>query len=207
MNARLPLSARLRAATATLHREVEATPLIADLIGGRLAIADYGRLLRNLQPVYAALERRLDEAAALPAALTGAPLRRLAALEADLAVVAGPDWAALPVLPAAQAYAAHLAALDEPRLAAHAYVRYLGDLAGGQMLARRVARLLGREDGLGTAFHRFGAPGAAALASAFRAALDGLAGDAATEQMIVDEACDGFRRHAALFAGLYGLRG
>lgn len=207
MSAPLPLSTRLRVATASLHRAVEATPLIASFLRGRLAVADYGRLLRNLQPIYAALEQRLDHAATLPAALGSAPLRRLAALEADLALVLGDDWAALPVQPSAQAYAAHLAGLDEARLAAHAYVRYLGDLAGGQMLAQRVTRMLGRADPGGTAFYRFAAPGPAALAAAFRAALDGMALDADGERAIIEEACDAFRRHAALFEGLYGLRG
>ena len=69
---------------------------------------------------------------------------------------------------AATAYVERLAWLDErdaPLLVAHSYVRYLGDLSGGQVLGRVVAGALRLGDGRGTAFYTFGPPGAEALAS------------------------------------------
>lgn len=198
---------RLRAATAALHRHAETRPLITALLRGTLALADYTTLLRNLQPLYAALETRLDETRTLPAAVRGPALRRREALERDLCALIGPDWAQQPPDAAALAYAAHLQAIDAPGLLAHAWLRYLGDLAGGQMLARAVGRLIGQDDGDGCAFYRFPSPGPAALASGFRAALDTLPLTAAEEQRLVDEACAGFRRHAALFDALYERRG
>jgi len=51
----------------------------------------------------------------------------------------------LPLLPAALAYAAAISAASAGaghRLIAHAYARYLGDLSGGQILKRLLARSL-----------------------------------------------------------------
>lgn len=195
------LSARLRQATGALHREVEGSALIAQLLRGRLERADYCALLRNLHPVYEALEARLVTAA-LPDGVTDPRLARRAALEADLAALHGADWRVLPVADAALAYQARLRTLDEPLLLAHAYVRYLGDLAGGQMLGRIVEKAYGA----GVAFYRFPEPGPAQLALRFRQALDALELPEATLQTVIDEACAGFARHGELFAALQPLR-
>jgi heme oxygenase (biliverdin-producing, ferredoxin) len=56
------------------------------------------------------------------------------------------------------AYTARLRKLgdSEPAaLLAHAYVRYLGDLSGGQFIRRRIAKAYGLSDGAGTAFYEF----------------------------------------------------
>ena len=49
----------------------------------------------------------------------------------------------------------HLAESDPARLLAHAYVRYLGDLSGGQFIRRRIAKAYGLEDGAGVSFYEF----------------------------------------------------
>ena len=197
----MSLSARLRQATGALHREVESTALIAQLLRGKLDRGDYCALLRNLHPVYEALEARLSDTQ-LPDGIADPRLARLAVLEADLQVLHGADWASLPVSDAALAYQARLLELDEARLIAHAYVRYLGDLAGGQMLGRIVEKAYGA----GAEFYRFPEPGATELAARFRSALDALELPEATLRAIVDEARAGFARHGELFAALQPLR-
>ena len=73
--------------------------------------------------------------------------------------------------PAMSAYAGRIASLSaspEPApLLAHAYVRYLGDLSGGQVIRRRVARAYGLEEdnGAGVAFYEFGKLGGGGSAS------------------------------------------
>ena len=59
------------------------------------------------------------------------------------------------------------AGTDPSRLLAHAYVRYLGDLSGGQFIRRRIGKAYGLEDGAGLSFYEFrplegGAQGVAA---------------------------------------------
>ncbi len=197
----MSLSARLRQATGALHREVESTALIAQLLRGKLDRGDYCALLRNLHPVYEALEARLSDTQ-LPDGIADPRLARLAVLEADLRALYGADWAALPITEVALAYRTHLLEVDEAQLVAHAYVRYLGDLAGGQMLGRIVDNAYGA----GAEFYRFPEPGAAELAARFRSALDALDLPEAMLQAIVDEACAGFARHGELFAVLQPLR-
>lgn len=205
------LPTRLREATWALHTEVERSALMRQLLRGALPRPAYCALLRNLHAIYAALEAGFARHAAHPqlAALPVAALARTAALAQDLAALHGPGWAhALPVAPAACAYAQHLQRLADTapaRLAAHAYVRYLGDLNGGQALASVVGRALALAPGEGVAFYDFGDRDA--VAAAIVALRDGLARcapDAVTAQAIVDEAVDGFRRHGQLFDELAG---
>ena len=204
MTLSMGLATRLRSATASLHREVESSPLIATLLRGKLDRTGYCLLLRNLQPIYAALEARLPTLAEDPviACIFDPVLARLPALEADLVTLQGASWSSLPLQEAAEVYQAHLLQLDAPGLVAHAYVRYLGDLAGGQMLARVVGRALVLDGDQGTAFYAFPSPGAAVLGQRFREGLDRIVLPETALSRIVDEACLGFRWHGDLFRAL-----
>ena len=71
---------------------------------------------------------------------------RSGAIRSDLEALCGANWTALRLLPAAERYARHIAALsndDAVLIIAHAYVRYLGDLNGGQILKRVLGKTLG----------------------------------------------------------------
>ncbi len=201
------LAERLRTDTKALHTAAERSAFMHRLLRGGMPRDAYCALLRNLQAIYAALEAALARHAALPAfaPFPMRALRRTPALESDLARLHGADWRdAIALQPAAQAYVERLRELDagQPRLLlAHAYVRYLGDLSGGQLLRRIVARDFGIAEGeAGTAFYDFGAAADAhALARSFRDALGELALDAAGIEAVVEEAMSSFRRHAWLF--------
>lgn len=225
------LALRLREATRALHREVERAGVMRHLLRGQLSRAAYCHLLRNLHALYSSLETELQTAAqAHPVLRELVPqlMRRVPALEQDLLHLQGPGWRHdLPLTHAAQAYVQRLQALGQRQpllLAAHAYVRYLGDLNGGQMLAGLVARQLQLPPGQGVAFYSFG-PGALVdgLKQSFR---DGLArveaecamvntpetahpaaADSATSNEccaddLVHEACSAFVRHRDLFEEL-----
>lgn len=209
-----PLADRLRQATRTLHTEVERAGLMRTLLRGELPLAGYAALLRSLHAIYAPLEEGLARHAAHPqlAPLWQPALARAATLAGDLERLAGPAWAAqLAPAPAALAYAERLRHLDaaEPALlAAHAYVRYLGDLSGGQMLARVVARSLGAAAEGAVAFYDFGgAAQVARLGAALRGGLDRIARSETQAQALVDEACAAFERHRVLFEELGSAAG
>ena len=205
----IPLAARLREATRELHTEVERAGVMRSLLRGELDRAGYCALLRNLHALYEPLEQGLARHAGHPAlaALVDPALFRSDGLAQDLSSLHGPHWAdEIAVVPAASDYAAHLRDLDAAaplHLAAHAYVRYLGDLSGGQVLASRVSRQLELASGIGVAFYDFG-PSAtvAAHAKSMRMALDQLAQDEDEAAALVDEACAAFVRHRQLFEAL-----
>lgn len=208
------LAGRLRAETRLLHDQAERSPFMARLLAGHTDRASYCLLLRNLHPIYQALEAgaaRLSGHHAAIAQLFAPGLARLAALEADLQFLQGPAWPqTLPVLPAAAGYGRHLAGMGPAQshlLAAHAYVRYLGDLAGGQQLRGIVARSLQLPDAAGTAFYAFGATvHVQRLVQDFRQALNQCTSDATESQDIVAEAQLAFRMHHALFTELEAAR-
>ena len=200
---RAGLAARLKQETRGLHTLAEHGGAMADLLKGRLHRQGYCLLLRNLHALYSALEAELDRHP--PDSLLWRPeLRRVPALEQDLdRLMGGADWATSPLVPAAVAYTARLGELarTEPTLlVAHAYLRYLGDLHGGQVLARLVRTHLALDGPEGTAFYTFGEPAQVeALKRDFRAGLDALPLNPPQIDAFVAEACEGFRLHRQLF--------
>lgn len=210
MREALTLSDRLKTATRAAHTEAERGPMMQRLLSGRLPLADYCGLLRQLQAIYAALETALSEQIGDPQVARVCPstLWRSAALAEDLTYLETREQPFAPGLMASAtlAYVARLQqlALHDPlRLLSHAYVRYLGDLYGGQMLGRRLRQQHGLTEGHGTRFYEFGdAAQVKALIVEFRAALDALTLSPAQADALVAEACDAFERHAQIFEQL-----
>jgi len=203
------LAQRLKAATAEDHRRVERSGVMVTLLRGRIERVDYLALLRNLHALYAALEPALlrHAASAVVGPVVMPELFRSDALERDLQTLhhdADPPAAAL--RPATVAYVQRLRELDATRpelLVAHAYVRYLGDLSGGQQLRRIVGQALGLAGAAGTRFYDFGdSARVGALALRFRAALEEVGAQAHDANAIVAEAESAFRRHGQLFEQL-----
>jgi heme oxygenase len=189
----------MREHTRALHVQAERSGFVRDLLSGRASRHGYAVYLRSLLPVYEALERSLDRHRALPGldALARPALYRTRFLESDLRALCGAGWPdVLPLLPKADRYRAriHDVAREAPLgLAAHAYVRYLGDLNGGRILRALLSRSVGL-DASALGFYSF--PLIADLQAAkgeFRAALDAV-GDLAEDRFeIVREAATAFR--------------
>jgi heme oxygenase (biliverdin-producing, ferredoxin) len=206
----LALSDRLKTATRAAHDQAERGPMMQRLLAGRLPLADYCDLLRQLQAIYAALETALTEQTGNPQVARVCPntLWRSAALAEDLTYLGTRDQTVASGLLASATleYVTRLQqlALHDPlRLLAHAYVRYLGDLYGGQMLGRRLRQQHDLTEGRGTRFYEFGdAAQVKALIVEFRAALDALTLTQAQADAMLAEACEAFERHAQIFEQL-----
>ncbi|WP_293899432.1 heme oxygenase (biliverdin-producing) [Phenylobacterium sp.] len=142
------LSSVLRDQTRALHVQAERSGFVADMLRGRASLPGYALYLRNLAPAYRQLELGLERHRTTPAIrdLAVGAVYRSAALAADLDSLQGGDWAAdLPLLPCGRRYADRIADAAEGNgeaLIGHAYVRYFGDLNGGQMLKRLLAKSL-----------------------------------------------------------------
>lgn len=201
------IAQRLHDETKALHTAAERSGVMQEMLRGTISPVSYAAMLVSLRAIYAALEEGLRAHAADPlfAGLDTSAFARTAALEADLTALVGSRdaWPA-PHAVAAE-YAAHLEARSRSQpvlLLAHAWLRYLGDLNGGQILARLI-RSHPALASLPTGFYDF--PGLAeprAAAAQWRTMLDAAPLSADAHDALVAEAQDGFRRHIALFEGL-----
>ncbi|KAF9363502.1 heme oxygenase (decycling) 1 [Mortierella sp. NVP85] len=133
-------------------------------------------------------------------------LSRKEALEQDLEFFNGPDWREMltPVTPAQQAYINAIercASSPTPELlAAHSYVRYLGDLSGGQVLAKRLQKFNDIPEDQGIAFYLFDeVEDANTFKEMFRIRLNQIEVSEELQQQIVEEAKETFLRNIDLF--------
>lgn len=197
---------RLKTETRALHTAAERSAFMRVLLNGRIGRLAYCALLRNLHALYAALEPALERHANLPeiAPVFLPALWRTRALQHDLAALHGPGWAeAISLQPATLTYVDRLRGLDDVHpalLLAHAYVRYLGDLSGGQLLRGVVLKNEALAGEAAIAFYDFGdALTTRDLAHTFRAGLAAVPTDDRLADALVDEAKRAFEGHRQLF--------
>ena len=155
------LATQLREGTKQSHTMAENTAFMKCFFQGVVTREAFRKLLSDLYFVYTALEAELYKHRhhVVINSIYFPELNRQANLEADLAYYYGDGWEEL-IVPsqAARDYVFHLhqiAATEPILLVAHAYVRYLGDLSGGQGLKNIVRTALDLSDGLGTRFYEF----------------------------------------------------
>jgi heme oxygenase len=176
---------------------------MADLLRGNLSRRQYTVWLVNLQAIYAALEAGLANTPAV-AAIDFTPLYRAGAIAKDIDFLV--PTADMALCEATRRYVARLqdlSASGSRLLLAHAYVRYLGDLHGGQLLRRCVARVLQSDGPQGLDFYDFGSPERVAeLIQGFREVLNAQALDATEAEALAQEARLGFTLHIDLFQQL-----
>lgn len=202
----MTLSHALRSTTSAAHQRAEQSSFVDDLLQGRSCSAAFAALTVQLASIYAALEAAIVRTAGDPivVAVDDRRLDRCEALRLDLATL---RVRGIPVLPATEAYVAVLAAADAETVLAHHYVRYLGDLSGGQVIARLVQRSYGVPEAA-LHFYRFdGIEKLKPYKDAYRAALDALDVTDAQRERILARAIEAFELNEAVFADLARARG
>jgi heme oxygenase len=198
------LLAEIRERTKPLHTIAERTGIVKALLHGEATRRGYALLLRNLLPVYQAMEIGLDRHGRSPGVrhLALPAVYRAHAIEADLDALYGASWRQrLPMLPAGARYAAGVAAAAEGNgagLIGHAYTRYLGDLSGGQVIRKQLALSLGLE-AAALSFYDFPAiDDPTAFKREFRAAMGRAEEELADLAPAIDAAVDAFRLNIEL---------
>ena len=195
---------RLKKATWKVHQRTSTSPYVRELLHGRVSRRDYAQLVIGHYFAYSVLEeasRRFVEHPVVGGFVQD-ELFRVAAIEADLAYLVGSGWRTeLEATTAVKAYATHLEAVcDDPiAFVAHHYVRYLGDLSGGQILAGRLLPVYGG----GLAFYSFDAiADIDGFKAGYRARLDTLPLDEAGEARLVEEAIVAYGFNGDIFEEL-----
>jgi heme oxygenase len=127
----------LKELTHEAHRNAETQPFVKILFSGKINPELYAAYLKNQHPCYEILE-----VCSMPhGLLNGLPdMRRAPAILEDYLELHDPAKEEPKILEATENYIKYILSIkDEPqRLMAHLYVRHMGDLAGGQMIAKRV---------------------------------------------------------------------
>lgn len=126
----------LRDLTHEAHKNAERQHFVKVLFSGTMDPKLYARYLKNQHPMYELLE----VFAMMNGVLDGLPdIRRAPAINEDFLELWGNDPPP-ELCPVVQKYLDHIMSIrDDPKkLMAHVYVRHMGDLAGGQMIAKRV---------------------------------------------------------------------
>ncbi|CAE6359774.1 unnamed protein product [Rhizoctonia solani] len=172
------ISVLFKTSTKRSHDSVHQSELAGKLLRGQLPKNEYIYFMMILWRVYSAIEEGLETHSTNPVlAPTYRPalLSRASRLSADIAYLLDTTedaWQSTPLYRSLVSappkglrdYISHLEELtvskestDNARLLAHAYVRYLGDLSGGQSIRNRMAKAYGLPDtGAGASFYDFG---------------------------------------------------
>jgi len=217
----------LRERTKALHTQAERSGIIAEILHGRGTRAGYALLLRNLLPVYATMEAELarHHGSSGTGSVFCPELNRAAAIGSDLGHLLDTwsstsqgtsqgtwqdTWQELPLLPAACDYVAAISAASAgggQRLIAHAYARYLGDLSGGQIIKRLLARSL---DLPATALSFYDFPAISDLAAfkaSYRAGIERAGDDLDDFDGVVEEGARAFELNIELSVALQDAAG
>ena len=197
------LASLLREGTQHSHTMAENTAFMKCFLKGIVEREPFRKLLANLYFVYTALEEEIQRHLTHPVVglIYFPELNRKAKLEEDLAFYYGENWREeISPSEVGKAYVnrIHEVAKTEPALlVAHAYVRYMGDLSGGQSLRKIVRSALNLPPDRGTGLHEFDqfpTPEARReFKFKYRDTLNSLPVDDVLAQKIVDEANEAFR--------------
>lgn len=124
----------LKELTAEKHKEAESQPFIKSIFAGEVDKAKYIDYLYQLLCVYKKLEQYGDELG-LFSGMEG--IKRYSAMEDDyVALLEKPPYPL--IRKSTDEYVSYLKEIsnDADKIMAHIYVRHMGDLFGGQMLAK-----------------------------------------------------------------------
>ena len=201
----------IRTATWGDHSDSEGSSVMEDIMRMRATREEYVDLVVQHYFMYEALEEASKALAADPrfAALHPAAIVREQTLVEDLEFLVGENWRdEISPVPATAAYADRIREIAAegwlPGIIAHHYTRYLGDLSGGQMIAKRVKKQFGFERA-GIAFYDFTELGdLGEFKQAYRGVLDvlGESLDEAERERMVAEVRAAYRFNSDVFVDM-----
>lgn len=205
------LSELLREETRQAHENAEHSVFMERLLDGSLGVGAFVSFQEQAYLFYSALEDAVEACSgdSRLGAVADRLLDRRAVLQEDLRALGGTVDAV--ALEETAGYVAELQRIgrdgDVPALIAHHYTRYLGDLAGGQV----IGRLMGRHYGVaseGLTFYDFPhIPKPKVYRDGYRAALDALQLTEEEQQHLLDASSDAFAFNSGVFEGLERARG
>ncbi|WP_202874031.1 heme oxygenase (biliverdin-producing) [Kribbella speibonae] len=202
-----PFSQLLRERSLRMHGEAEGSSYLAALTKGRLDLTAYAVLVAQHAVIYESLERLAHGFAGDPVAgpFVLPELDRHDALRSDLAYLHSRGIQIGEPTEATLRYAERLAELAAwpGGFVAHHYVRYLGDLSGGQAIGRLIATEYGlTPGGEGVRFYVFEGISPKPFKDRYRTLLDEAPFTADEQERILDEVLVAYRLNVEVLASL-----
>ncbi len=202
-------SAALRSATTDDHEAAAVSSYMTELFEGKLSRDEYAEMVVQHYFAYVVLEEAAeamrDDVLAGPFVIDA--LTRVPALRADLEYLYGADWESQ-VAPSAatKEYCERMREVCFTRpeaFIAHHYTRYMGDLSGGQMIARSVRSTYDLAAGSGAAFYEFDdIDDIPAFKAHYRDLLDRAPFDDETARRMTEEVAVAYRLNTVVLAEL-----
>lgn len=200
------LSELLREETRQAHENAEHSVFMERLLDGSLGVGAFVSFQEQAYLFYSALEDAVEACSgdSRLGAVEDRLLDRRAVLQEDLRALGGTVDAV--ALEETAGYVAELQRIgrerDVPALVAHHYTRYLGDLAGGQVIGRLMQRHYG-VDGSALSFYSFPhIDKPKRYRDAYREALDSLELTDAERGHLLTAAGEAFAYNSGVFEGL-----
>jgi heme oxygenase len=205
-------SAQLRDQTWPHHQRASRTEFVKGLLAGRVDRRGYAEMVAQHWYVYSTLEAAGEAMRGDPVAsgFVSPALLRVPALEQDLGALLGPDWRErISPSTATQRYVDRIreVCFTWPfAFVAHHYTRYLGDLSGGQIMSRALARTLGLDGSTGAAFYGFAEIGDVdAFKAEYRSRLDAAPWSDEERARFIAESTYAYQLNTEVFADLARL--
>ena len=184
---------------------------VKGILRGVMDMESFANMQAGMYLVYEAMEEELERHKDHPlvSEVYFEQLRRRQVLEQDMQFLYGDDWREqMRMTPMRQKYIDRIrevGAKDPALLVAHSYTRYLGDLSGGQVIAKIARRSLGLSGPDGLRFFEFEEiEDGKAFKEEYRKRLNELDLDEVRARAIVEEAKRVFALNQALFEELEG---
>ena len=128
----------LKELTKQNHSNAERSWFAGRMFSGQITKPEYAIYLKQQFESYKALEERFENLDSnCGVEFPDQRIKRADSIHKDL-IEMDPDGDKLPILNSTSSYCSYIANCPDDLLYAHVYVRYLGDLKGGQMIASRV---------------------------------------------------------------------
>ncbi len=194
------------------HERAERSPFVVGLLAGELDRRAHVELLRALLPVYQALEQLLliqGEEASI-SLFDDRRLDRRGRIADDLRTFGqNPASVDCAQLPASRAYVSVVreAAVSPQRLLAHHYTRYLGDMAGGRVIASRLRSEYDIDQSALTYYDFGGLEDVHSYRRQYRSRLDEVPWTAAEQAEFIGECSLAYRANSQLFGELAAATG
>ncbi|CAD5114727.1 unnamed protein product [Dimorphilus gyrociliatus] len=151
----------LKEATMGSHEEAEKSSFMIDMLKGRLTKKQYVLFLVQLRYIYKALEEeseKLRDYELHASVYFPSELYRFQNISADLNYL-DPKWSSYEILKSTKKYAERIHEVGirkSARFLSHTYVRYMGDVSGGQMIRYKLRKAYQLpENGDGLKFYDF----------------------------------------------------